>query len=66
MDVNPEALKALRERSGMTGPALAEAAGIGKAHLSNIEHGRRTPSPQITKALADALKVPVSAILAAP
>lgn len=66
MLVNPEALKAIRQRSGMTVTELADAVDIGRAHLSNIEAGRRTASPATTKAIAEALKVPVTAIIASP
>lgn len=66
MRLNKAALKALRERSGMTVTALAEAAGVKQAHLSNIEAGRRNASPDVVVALARALKVPLPAILADP
>lgn len=50
----------------MTGTALAQQAGIGQAHLSNIEAGRRQPSPAVAVALAEALRVELPAILAMP
>ena len=64
MDINHAALKVIRERSGLTRTALAEAAGIKQPHLSNIEAGRRTCSPSLAKALAEALNIPLNAILA--
>ena len=64
MDINPAALRAIRERSGLSIRALAEQAGIQQPHLSNIEAGRRRPSPEVAKALAGALKVELVAILA--
>lgn len=66
MDINPVALRTIRQRSGLTVTALAEAAGIRQAHLSNIESGRRRPSPELALALAEALQVPLMAILASP
>lgn len=66
MDLNPSALRAIRERSGLSITALADLAGIKQAHLSNIEAGRRRPSPEVAKALASALKVELLAILADP
>lgn len=74
MRLNPSALKALRERSGMSIKGLAEAASehmpgdkaVDPNHLSNIEAGRRNPSEQVGVALAKALKVPQTAILADP
>lgn len=66
MRLNPAAVRALRERSGMTVTALALAAGIKQAHLSNIEAGRRNASPEIVKAIASALRVELPAILSDP
>lgn len=66
MQVNRHAVRALRERSGLTVTALAEQAGIGQAHLSNIEAGRRKASPEVVIALARSLKVDVLAIVLEP
>lgn len=64
MRINHHALRAIRERSGLTGSELADLAGISQAHYSNIETGERSPSPKVAAALAQALKVPVLAIVA--
>ena len=45
---------------------LAKPAGISQPHLSNIENGNRKASPKLLVALADALRVPVLALLADP
>ena len=66
MEINPAALRTIRERSGMTVTALAESAGVRQAHLSNIEAGRRKASPELVVALAQALKVELPAILKDP
>lgn len=66
MRLNPTALRALRERSGMSVTALAGAAGINPSHLTNIEAGRRNASNEVGVALAQALKVDLLAILADP
>jgi XRE family transcriptional regulator, regulator of sulfur utilization len=66
MRINTAALKALRERSGLSVTALANSAGIKQSHLSNIEAGRRSASPEVGVALARALKVDLVAILAEP
>ncbi len=66
MDLNPSALRAIRERSGLSVTALAELSGIKQSHLSNIEAGRRRASAEVSVALAGALKVDLLAILAAP
>lgn len=36
-----------RERQGLTQDDLALRVGVDRAHLSRIEHGRRTPSVQL-------------------
>lgn len=66
--INPDALKAIRTRSGLNLTQLAdlvngEGVAVGRAHLSNVEAGRRTASPALQAALARALKVPVTAIV---
>lgn len=66
MQINPAALRTIRERSGYTVTALAAEAGIKQSHLSNIEAGRRKASPEVVKALAAALKIELPAILSAP
>lgn len=66
MQINPHALRALRERSGMTVTGLAQAAGTKQAHLSNIEAGRRKASDELILALARELRVDLPAILAMP
>lgn len=66
MRINPAALKAIRERSGLTRTALADAAGIKQSHVSNIEAGRRQASPDVIVALAHALKVDITAIICDP
>lgn len=63
MQINPAALRVIRERSGMSVTSLAASAGIKQAHLSNIEAGRRQASPEVITALATALKIELPAIL---
>lgn len=57
---------AIRERSGMSPAELAEAVGIDRTHLINIEAGRRNASPGVAMAIACALRVPQPAILTDP
>jgi transcriptional regulator with XRE-family HTH domain len=61
--INGEALRAIRERTGLTVSELARKGGVSQPHLSNIELGRRGGRPPIIRALADALGVPVGALL---
>ncbi len=53
-----------REYRGLTQQQLADAAGISKPYLSQIESGKRTGSAAVLRALADALAVDVDELLA--
>lgn len=66
MKVNGAALRAIRQRSGVTVTSLAESVGIKQSHLSNIEAGRRNASEDVIVSLAQALKVELPAILCDP
>lgn len=66
MQVNPHALRVIRERSGLSVSELARRAGMSQPHLSNIEAGKRRASPAALRQLADALRVPLLALLADP
>jgi transcriptional regulator with XRE-family HTH domain len=66
MQVNPHALRVIRERSGLSVSELARAAGLSQPHLSNIEIGRRQASPSVIRALADALRVPLLSLITDP
>lgn len=63
MQINPEALKALRTRSGWSVGKFATAVETSHAHLSNIEAGRRQASPELIVRMADTLEVPVMALI---
>ncbi|MGO2361185.1 MAG: helix-turn-helix domain-containing protein [Brachybacterium tyrofermentans] len=60
--MNPAALRAIRELAGVKSGDLARAAGISHSFLSNIEAGRKQPSPSVTHTLARRLGVPIDAI----
>lgn len=63
MEVNGEALRAIREAQGWTKSRLAAEAGISLPYLRDLEKGRRKGrNPQVVRALAQALKVPTAAI----
>lgn len=53
MELNGAALRVIRERSGYSVSALAREVKMSQAHLSNIELGRRQPSPAAAKRLAE-------------
>lgn len=62
--VNPEAVRAIRLNAGLSPLDLAERAQIGKATVYRIENGTHTPRVKTLAAIAAALGVPVSALLA--
>jgi transcriptional regulator with XRE-family HTH domain len=62
MQLNINALRALRETSGDTQESLAERAGISEVAYWRIENGVSDPRSNTVKKLADALGVPVGAI----
>ncbi len=56
------AIKALRQEKKMKQQSLAEAAGIGVAHLSKIERGLGNPTWGTVVALAEALDVSMAGL----
>jgi transcriptional regulator with XRE-family HTH domain len=59
-----ERLRAARRERGLSVGALAEAAGVGKGSLSEIENGARNPTLGTLYSLAGALGVPLATLLA--
>lgn len=57
-------LRAWREHKGLTLQALADAAGVSKPYVSQIEGGKRTGTTATLRKLAAALGVPVGALVA--
>lgn len=65
MKINGHALKVLRERSGLSQRMLASAAGLSYTTISDLESNGVGPcQPSTATALADALKLPLLALLA--
>ena len=62
MQLNTEALKALRQVGGDSQKTLAKRAGISEYALNQIELGKSKPRDSTIKKLADALSVPVGAL----
>lgn len=63
MRTNHKALRAIRERTGVTATALARQCGIDKSNYAHIEAGRRNGTDTQIVALARALKIDVTAII---
>lgn len=53
-------LRVLREKDGQTLSELARRAGVALGHLSDLENGKRRPTPVVIRKLAKALNVPMS------
>lgn len=49
----------LREAQGWSQQRLAELAGVGQSHISDIEGNRKMPSVKVLQKLADVFGVPV-------
>jgi transcriptional regulator with XRE-family HTH domain len=60
--INRDALAALIAKDGITQSQLAETAQVSRQMLSDVLAGKRLPSAPMRKALATALRVPLSAI----
>jgi transcriptional regulator with XRE-family HTH domain len=58
-----ERVRIARHERGLTVGGLAQAAGIGKGSLSEIEHGARNPTLGTLYALANALELPLAHLL---
>lgn len=59
-----ERLRAARKERGLSVGGLAEAAGVGKGSLSEIENGTRNPTLSTLYSLAGALSMPLATLLA--
>lgn len=56
-------IRSLRKAKKMTMQELADACGVTPSQISHIENGKRNPSAELARRLADVLGVPVGAIL---
>lgn len=63
MRINPDALKVIRERSGLSQAALGRAANVSQGHISQLEAGIKEPRPEMVRRLASTLGVPVAALV---
>jgi len=60
--VNGAAVRALREAVGIKHGVFAVDCDISPGYLTNIEKGRKQPAPDVARALAARLGVPLDAI----
>jgi transcriptional regulator with XRE-family HTH domain len=57
MKLNPEALRVIRERTGLSKAELADRAGIDRTLVTRLENGERSGTPAVIVKLAAALQV---------
>lgn len=57
-------VQALRKQKGLTQEALAHGVGLGRSYIAEIETGRRNPSLDSLKLIADGLGVSLSKLVA--
>ena len=58
-----ENLKKIRMKKGLSQGAIARLLEVDKGYISNIEHGKKNPTLATIDRLANALCVPVKALL---
>lgn len=63
MRLNRQTLRILRERSGHSKASLAERAGIDRTLVTRLENGEREATPAVMRKLAEALDVPLYALM---
>lgn len=63
MKLNPAAFRTIRELAGFSQAELSRRAGVSQGHISQIEAGHKQPRPSTVRRLADALGVPLGALL---
>jgi len=63
MHLNAAALKTIRQRTGLSLRALATETNLAHSYIQDLESGRRTnPSDATIQALANGLRIPITAI----
>lgn len=63
MNLNREALRTIRERSGHSKSSLADRAGVSRALIHRLENGERNATPSVMRKLASALDCPLHALM---
>jgi transcriptional regulator with XRE-family HTH domain len=63
MHLNPSALVAIRVLNGLSQAELGRRSKVSQGHISEIERGDKHASPKTIKKLAEALGVPMAALI---
>lgn len=59
---NGAAIRALRQAYGWKVVKFAQAIGVSRSYMSNLEAGRRQASPEVLRKISETLNVPLAAI----
>lgn len=63
MELNRSSLTTIRKLSGLSQAELARRSRVSQGHISGIEAGDKKASPKTIVALAEAMGVPVAALI---
>lgn len=66
MVLNPSALATIRALNGLSQAELSRRSGVSQGHISEMEKGAKKASPATIKKLAEALSIPIAAIVNVP
>jgi transcriptional regulator with XRE-family HTH domain len=66
VQLNPTALAVTRTLAGLSQAALARNSGVSQGHISGIESGDKQASPEMLTKIANALGVPIAALITDP
>jgi len=66
MRINGEALRVLRERTGLSITMLSKASGVDRTVITRLESGERRGTAAQAKALSVALAAPITMLLEQP
>lgn len=62
MQINPAALATIRELSGLSQAELARRGEFSQGYISELEKGRKNPSPAMVSRIAEVLGCDIAAI----
>jgi transcriptional regulator with XRE-family HTH domain len=63
VNVSGEKVRSFRKRLGWSQELLADAAGVSRSYLAEIELGQKLPRPIVARAISDALGIDLGMLL---
>lgn len=66
VQIHPISLAVMRILAGLSQAALSKKSGVSQGYISGIEAGDKDASPEKIKELADAIGVPIAALITDP